>query len=237
MKPIQLRASTDQGPTHTPLSTLLGGGVEGQERASHLVRCREAIERALMTGNMNTVSQVMGDVEAPGHVQRVGRMAELLARLLGLPEDEVTCIGLAAPLHDFGKLGVPSALLRKPGSLEPEEFAIVKRHALIGCVVLSHSKNPILRLAGTISRTHHERYDGGGYPYGLRDDEIPIAGRIVALVDVFDALLSVRPYKPAFSLERTMALMRGDVGSHFDPAIFARFEANLGRFLTLRSGA
>src|SRR5690606_6492970 len=122
---------------------------------------------------------------------------------------------LAAPLHDIGKLGTPDHILLKPGRLTPEEFEIMKQHTVIGERILSHSVSPILRMGAQIAISHHEKFDGSGYPYGLKGRDIPLFGRIVAVADVFDALTSERPYKKAWEIERACALLRESSGGHF----------------------
>jgi putative nucleotidyltransferase with HDIG domain len=164
------------------------------------------------------------DDETRQHAERIGRTAALLAAELGL--DETTCEHLrsAAPLHDIGKLSTPDAVLLKPGRLTAEEMATMRRHAEAGAQILSGSESGVLRLAEEIARTHHERWDGHGYPYGLSGDDIPLSGRIVAVADVFDALTHARPYKPAWPVAEALAEIRRGCGSHFDPAVVAAFE-------------
>lgn len=123
---------------------------------------------------------------------------------------------MAAPMHDVGKLGIPDDILLKAGKLTENEFAIMKRHPRIGYDILKDSSSSILRLGATIALSHHEKLDGSGYPQGLSGEAIPLAGRIVAVADVFDALTSARPYKPAWRFSRAIALLRAGCGSHFD---------------------
>lgn len=162
------------------------------------------------------------DDETGQHTQRVGRTAAVLARALGLPNDKVTLIHRAAPLHDVGKLGVPDSILRKPGKLTREEFEIMKTHTTIGAQILSGSRFPILQLAEEIALTHHERWDGNGYA-GLAGERIPLSGRIVALADVFDALTNDRIYRKAMPLEDALAEIELQRGRHFDPEIADAF--------------
>jgi len=159
------------------------------------------------------------------HADRVARASVLLARRLGLSAQQAELIGQAAPLHDVGKLAVPETLLLKPGRLTPSEFERIKDHAAAGASILAGSRSEALRLAGEIALTHHEWWDGSGYPAGLRGDDIPVAGRIVALVDVFDALTHERPYKDPWPFEQSMAEVRRLRGSQFDPVVEDAFEA------------
>ena len=158
------------------------------------------------------------------HTERVGRTAARLAEQLGLPEDEVALICQAAPLHDVGKLGVVDSILLKPGKLDPHEFELMKNHTALGGRILAGSSSPALRLAEEIALTHHEWWDGSGYPRGMKGNEIPLSGRIVALADVFDALTHTRPYKPAWPVADAVAEIRRLSGRQFDPEVVAAFE-------------
>jgi putative two-component system response regulator len=158
-----------------------------------------------------------------GHTTRVGEMAARIAAQMGHTQAEVEMIRIAARLHDIGKIGVSDSILMKPGPLAPAEFLAQEKHTLIGGNILSGSRFPILRLAEDIALTHHECWDGTGYPRGLRGDEIPICGRIVAVADVFDALTHARAYKAAWRLEDAMDEIRHQSGSKFDPAVVKAF--------------
>jgi HD-GYP domain-containing protein (c-di-GMP phosphodiesterase class II) len=149
-------------------------------------------------------------------------MSALLARQLGLPDTQVTLIRRAAPLHDVGKIGVPDTILLKLGKLTPAEFEIVKTHTTIGARILSGSRFPLLRLAEEIAFNHHERWDGLGYA-GTRGSDIPLAGRIVAVADVFDALTQQRPYKPAWPVGEAIAEIDRQRGRQFDETIVDAF--------------
>jgi response regulator RpfG family c-di-GMP phosphodiesterase len=157
------------------------------------------------------------------HTERVARTSFLLAGRLGLSESEASLIRQAAPLHDIGKLAVSDTVLLKPGKLTAEEFEQIKGHAAAGAAILSGSSSDVLCLAQEIALTHHERWDGSGYPAGLEGDAIPLSGRIVALADVFDALTHVRPYKQAWPLAKAVGEICGLVGRQFDPAVVAAF--------------
>jgi PAS domain S-box-containing protein len=157
------------------------------------------------------------------HTQRVGRTAALLAQQLGLDPDFCALIRHAAPLHDVGKLGVPDSILLKPGKLSPQEWEIVRGHSTAGARILSGSTSDLLKLAEEIALTHHEWWDGTGYPSGLKAGEIPISGRIVAVADVYDALTHQRPYKPAWSVGDSVIEMRRLSGRQFDPQVIDAF--------------
>ena len=174
------------------------------------------------------------DNETSAHTLRVGEMAASMAQKFGWSDERVELMRLAAPMHDIGKVGIEDHILLKPGKLNEEEFSRMKEHVNIGNAILSQKKTPLLKLAAEIALTHHEKYDGGGYPGGLRGDDIPLSGAIVAVVDVFDALLSERHYKKAFSLEKTLDIISSDSGSHFHPSVVDVFMNNLDDFLEIR---
>jgi putative two-component system response regulator len=164
------------------------------------------------------------DDDTHQHTWRVGQMSALLAQLLGLGEKEVELIRSAAPLHDVGKIGISDLILLKPGRLTFEEFEVMKTHTTIGVKILSRSAHSVLQLAAEIALTHHERWDGTGYLHGLKGEDIPVAGRIVAIADVFDALTHERPYKKAWSAPEAMGEIGRASGHQFDPAVVAAFE-------------
>ena len=156
------------------------------------------------------------------HISRVGETSASLARIIGWDEPQVEFLRRAVPLHDVGKIGIPDRILLKPGHLTAGEFAQMKEHTSIGARLLGGSQAPVLQLAEVIARTHHERWDGSGYE-GLRGATIPLAGRIVALADIFDALVHVRPYKPTWPLDRAMAEIMRLRGRHLDPGVVEAF--------------
>jgi two-component system response regulator RpfG len=157
------------------------------------------------------------DTGTSAYLERMAHIAGLIAEELGMFEDEVRMIEMAAPLHDMGKIAIPDAVLMKPGPLSEDEIAVMRRHPQIGHQLLNGSQNRIIQMGAVIALRHHERYDGSGYPDGLVGDAIPIEARIVAVADVLDALLSPRPYKPAWPLERAREHIEAGRGSHFDP--------------------
>ena len=153
------------------------------------------------------------------HTARVARTAAAIARAIGLPASQVLLIGQAAPLHDVGKLAIPDAILLKPGKLTPAEFEQVKQHTTAGAAILAGSASEVLRLAEEVALTHHEWWNGHGYPAGLTGSAIPLSGRIVALADVFDALTHARPYKSRWTVEQALAEITRLKGRQFDPAL------------------
>lgn len=163
------------------------------------------------------------DPETGAHIQRMAHYSHLIAGRLGLSVDDRQLILQAAPMHDVGKIGIPDFILLKPAALTMEEFAVMKTHAALGFELLKESESRILQAAATIAISHHEKYDGSGYPYGVVGDAIPLFGRVVAVADVFDALTSERPYKKAWSTERAMDYLRDGAGGHFDPACVDAF--------------
>lgn len=172
------------------------------------------------------------------HMWRVGRLAWRFAQTLEMPAIEAQALGLAAALHDTGKLCIPNSILEKPGRLTAEEIRVMRMHPQLGADILSALGGAACDLAASVARTHHERYDGGGYPFGLSGNRIPLAGRIVALVDVFDALASHRPYRAALTPAQIVNAMLAERGRHFDPWLLDRFlERALVPALAISSGA
>lgn len=163
------------------------------------------------------------DAETGAHIRRIGLYSEIIARARGWDAEHAEELRMAAPMHDVGKIGIPDHILLKPGSLTSQEFRVIERHTTMGAAILSGSHVPLLRLACEIALTHHERWDGAGYPRGLVNDDIPEAGRIVAVADVYDALVHTRVYRPALSEEQALQIMRRARGRQFDPDIFDTF--------------
>ncbi len=172
--------------------------------------------------------------EASSHVHRVALYSELLAKLAGLPDDEVEMIKRSAPLHDLGKIGIPDRVLKKPGPLDDEEWEVMKGHAELGYQMLSGSGLPVLDQGAIISLCHHEHWDGSGYPKGLKGEEIPVVGRITALADVFDALGTGRCYKDVWSTSAIVAYIEARNGRDFDPEMVRLFRANIEQFIAIR---
>jgi HD-GYP domain-containing protein (c-di-GMP phosphodiesterase class II) len=165
------------------------------------------------------------DDNSPEHTQRVGALAARMARQMGEGDRMVWLVRQAAPLHDLGKIAIPDTILLKPGRLEPEEFEVVKTHAVLGARVLADGGSEVLGVAEQIARSHHERWDGRGYPDGLAGDAIPLAARLVAVADVFDVLVHERPYKEAWTVEDAAGEIRSGAGTQFDPSVVAAFDA------------
>ena len=159
------------------------------------------------------------DEETAFHVQRIGTMSAFMGRLVGYGVEKVDNLRAAAPLHDIGKIGVPDAILRKPGSLTPEEFSIIKEHTTIGARILSNSNNAVIQLAEIIAHYHHENWDGSGYPEGLKGDDIPLEARIVSITDVYDALRSNRVYRAGLEEDVVIDFIKSQRGIKFDPEL------------------
>lgn len=174
------------------------------------------------------------DVDTGAHIWRMAAYARALAVACGYDDDSSARLELAAPMHDTGKLGVPQAILRKPGPLDAQEWDIMRTHPQVGFNILSKSHAPVFQLAAEVSLCHHERWDGSGYPAGLKGKEIPQSARIVALADVFDALSMKRPYKEPWPVEKIVAHLEAGSGAHFDPELVVLFTGILPRILAIQ---
>jgi putative two-component system response regulator len=171
------------------------------------------------------------------HIQRISWYGELLAKSLHLPPGEVEILRHAITMHDVGKIGIPDAILLKKGALTPEEREVMKGHTWIGARILSGSKSPLLQAGEVIALSHHERWDGTGYPRRLSGEAIPLESRICALADVFDALTSDRPYRPALEDQKVFDMMKAERETHFDPALFDLFAARFEDFVKIRQSS
>ncbi len=198
--------------------------IHAAERAIEQARAQTEIERA-QTEVLERLSRAgeFRDDDTGQHTRRVGDMAARLAALCGFSCERAETMRRAAPLHDIGKIGVPDSILLKPGKLTDEEFAVIKTHCEIGARLLADGKSELVQMAQTIARSHHERFDGTGYPDNLAGDQIPLEGRIVAVVDVYDALTSERPYKQAWPIEKACAEIAAGAGTQFDPIVVEAF--------------
>ena len=245
LDPLELRS----GPPLFPANALANQGRSPAERLRTLLDST-ALERRVRDLESALATQTVArrrDVEAariemlrrlalaaeyrddntPEHMQRVAALAARLGQRLGLTEVALTHIRHAAPLHDVGKIAIPDRILLKPGRLSQAEFEVVKTHAEAGARVLAEAESELLEVAESIARTHHERWDGSGYPDGLAGAEIPLVGRLVHVADVFDVLVHERPYKDALSVEDAAEEIRGGAGTQFDPDVVEAF-ADLG---------
>ncbi|WP_285163284.1 response regulator [Shewanella goraebulensis] len=175
------------------------------------------------------------DNETGLHVIRMSHYARLLAIAAGHSSRFCELLYNAAPMHDIGKIGTPDAILRKPGKLDADEWKEMQAHAAIGAEIIGEHDDPLLQMAKRIALSHHEKWDGSGYPNGLSGEEIPIEGRIIAIADVFDALTSARPYKKAWTVEDTMGLIEKESGKHFDPELVEKFKSVLDDVKTIKA--
>lgn len=174
------------------------------------------------------------DDETGDHIMRTSKYVYIIAKKLGLSAKQCELLSHASPMHDIGKIGIPDSILLKPGKLTPEEFEIIKLHTLIGAEILAGTDLPLLKLASEIALTHHERWDGTGYPSGLKGEEIPLSGRIMALADTFDSLINPRIYKKEWELERAKTHIKNERGKHFDPKVVDAFFAGLDEIIAVR---
>ncbi len=208
---------------------------EVARRTGELQQAFEKIKAAsLDTIYRLSIAAEYKDEDTGAHIKRMSLYSAAVARSMGLGAGAVEDILYAAPLHDLGKIGIPDSILIKPGKLNPLEWEIMRHHAFIGAQILKDSDAEVIKLGEIIALSHHEKWDGSGYPNGLRGDAINIAGRITAIADVFDALTSRRPYKEPFSIERSFSIIREGRGSHFDPAVVDAFFAIQDELLAIK---
>ncbi len=229
--PIRLRSRTELG--------LLSDTIDTMAADLHRTQAEARTQQQEVIATQREVIHTLGEVvesrshETGNHIDRVALGAAMLGELAGLTPDQCELIRLAAPMHDVGKIGIPDAVLNKPGKLTDDEFDLMKTHTTIGHQILAQSERPIMRAAAIIARQHHERWDGHGYPDGRAGEDIHVFGRIVSVVDVFDALTSDRVYRPAMSLAEALAIMTEGRGSQFDPRLLDLFQTHLDRFVDL----
>jgi putative two-component system response regulator len=205
------------------------------ERTAEL---KQAIEKLKLT-SLDTILRLARaaeyrDEETGAHINRMSQYSTALAREMGLGDREVENILYAAPMHDVGKIGIPDRILLKTGSLNKDEWEVMKKHSVIGAEILRGSDAEFIQVAEIIALTHHEKWDGSGYPQGLKGSEIPLAGRIAAIADTFDALTSTRPYRKALPVEESLEIIKQSRGSHFDPDVVDAFLAITDEILAIR---
>lgn len=221
------------------ISTDVTGKKQAERLREELAEAQQRAIEGLRASRQETVERLakaleVHDGETGRHVNRMAAIAAALARRIGLGEERVMLLRTAAPMHDVGKVAIPDGVLRKEGPLTPAEREVMERHTTAGYEILADSESELLQLGAAIALTHHERWDGTGYPAGLAGEEIPIEGRIAAVADVFDALLSDRSYRPALPVEDAVAIMREGRGTHFDPAIVDALLGDLEEAISLR---
>lgn len=193
-----------------------------QDKADWLARQVDVATQQIVARERETLLRLgrageYRDEDTGNHVLRMAKYSSIIAQELGLAESECEDIEYAAPMHDIGKIGIPDHILLKPGKLDADEWQIMKQHTVIGHNILNNSQSRYIQLGAVIALNHHEKFDGSGYPSGLKGREIPLVARIVAVADVFDALVTERPYKSAWSTEDALSLIKQQSGKHFDP--------------------
>ncbi len=196
---------------------------------------RELREAYLDTIHRLALAAEYKDEDTGDHIRRMSRYSALIAEKAGMPAADVQNMLYASPMHDVGKIGIPDSVLLKPATLTDEEYGIMRTHTTIGAKILANSKNEVLRLAAQIAVSHHERYGGRGYPQGLKRENIPLSGRIVAVADTFDALTSRRPYKNPYPVEIASNIIRENSGEQFDPSLVDVFLANIDEVLKIKA--
>lgn len=199
-----------------------------------LVQAQEVRATRLQIIQCLGVASEYRDNETGMHIVRISHYARRLALEIGYGEEAADELLHAAPMHDVGKIGIPDAILLKPGKLDEREWAVMRQHPIIGAQIIGEHPSGLLKTAAIIARCHHEKWDGTGYPHGLKGDAIPPEARIVSLVDVFDALTSVRPYKPAWPVEQALGYIREQSGRHFEPALVDAFMRCVPDILEIR---
>lgn len=199
-----------------------------------LVKMDELIQTRLEIIQRLSRAAEYKDNETGLHVIRMSHYAHVLAKAIGYSPSTAENLMHAAPMHDVGKIGIPDAILQKPGKLDSAEWEIMRTHTTIGAEIIGEHSSSVLKTARTIALYHHEKWNGMGYPHGLKAEDIPMEARIIAIADVFDALTSVRPYKPAWPLDKTLALLNSESGQHFDPELVKAFTLELPAILAIK---
>ncbi|WP_415715339.1 HD-GYP domain-containing protein [Maridesulfovibrio sp.] len=205
---------------------------------SRTMELREALAR-LDDAHVETIHYLCAaaeykDEDTADHLIRMAEYSRILAEKIGLDSKTVQLIHTSSPMHDIGKIGIPDSVLLKPGKLTAEEWGIMKKHAVLGGNILSTGSSDYINMGASIALSHHEKWDGSGYPNALAGDEIPLPGRICAIADVFDALTSKRPYKEPFSIEKSLEIMKEGSGNHFDPELIRVFFENLDEIIKVK---
>jgi putative two-component system response regulator len=200
----------------------------------------KAAHRELQEAYLDTIQRLVmaaeyKDEDTGDHIRRMSLGSALIARKIGLPAEDVQNILYASPMHDVGKIGIPDSILMKPGKLTDDEFALIKTHTLIGGKILENSKSKILQVARKIAISHHEKWNGKGYPHGLAGDDIPVEARIVGVLDVFDALTSKRPYKDPYPTAVACKIIEKERGAHFAPDLVDVFLENIDEILAIHA--
>jgi putative two-component system response regulator len=221
----------------TGVSTDITAQREAERLQRDLAAARERTSEELRSSRQEAVERLaaaMDDADSARHINSVARVASYLASQLGLDDEQIQLLRAAAPMHDIGQIATPAEILRKPGPLTPEERKELDRHPEVGHRILADSETELLQMAARIALTHHEWFDGNGYPRGLAGEEIPIEGRIVAVADAFDALLSERPHRAAMSVDEAVEVIRNGRGTQFDPEVVDALLEHLEDALELR---
>ncbi|MDY0070294.1 MAG: HD domain-containing phosphohydrolase [Porticoccaceae bacterium] len=207
---------------------------------SHLgLNAQVAARTRALASNLHKVIRRLGraaeyrDNPSGNHVVRMSHFSRLIGRAAGMDEDALDILFTAAPLHDLGKIGIPDDILLKPGKLDGEEWAVMMRHCATGAELIGEHDDPVLRTARTLALCHHEKWDGSGYPRGLKGEQIPLEARIIALCDVFDALISERPYKKGWPVDQALRYIEERAGTHFDPGLMAPFRQVLPEMIAV----
>jgi len=228
-KPVQPRIVRARVATHLALYDQ-SRALEDQVRARTVELHETRLEIIRRLGR----AAEFKDNETGMHVLRMSHMAAEIGRAAGMSEDEAELLLHTSPMHDIGKIGIPDAILLKPGKLDPDEWTVMKTHTTIGAEIIGDSDHELLRWSRIVALSHHEKWDGSGYPQGLAGEEIPRFGRVVAVADVFDALTSKRPYKEAWPVDRAVATIREERGRHFEPRMVDAFDEVLPQILEIR---
>ena len=214
--------------------------VDTKTRALHIamdnLKCAQSatIKAHLETLHKLSAAAEYKDEETAHHISRMSHYSALLAEKLGFGQDEVQLILHASPMHDIGKIGIPDSILLKPGPLTPEEWEIMKTHSVMGANILGSTSSDFLEAGTVIAISHHEKWDGSGYPKGLAGEDIPLYGRICAVADVFDALTTKRPYKDPYDNDKALEILREGRARHFDPTVLDLFFDNLDRVFEIQ---